>query len=233
MTSIHRVRVVEHSFYGRVRVFDADDSISRTILRDQEWEREIADRMCREIVEGTDVLDVGANLGFSTLGMLMRGAKPRVVHCFEPQPDVHALLQYNVRNSPNVHTYNFGLSANASDVLGYDQVLENIGGTQLHHVYKNRYHVATTSLDRMLQDDFFENVVSLVKIDVEAHEGPLLRGARGFFKRHRPIIFIEIFNELVPEITRQLADDHDYVLDQHLGGWDYVFAPRERRATNR
>ena len=222
--ALHRLRDVDHPFYGAVKVFDEADTISRTIIHHQEWEREIARLLAYETKANTDVLDIGANMGFSALGLLLHGGRPRRVHCFEPQPDVHAVLQYNTRNRSEIFTYSFGLSGSRFAIFSYDQVHNNIGGTQLH-IGEERHRVATTSLDE-LDRRTFPVPISVVKIDVEAHEELLLMGAQHFFKNHRPVIVIEIMDHCVTAVTAAL-EALRYRRREHLGGWDYVFVPQE------
>jgi FkbM family methyltransferase len=200
--SIQRVTDFAHPFYGSVKVFDAADTISRTVLAGGEWEPHIADLMCAEVVDGTDVLDIGANLGFSTLGLLKRNCRPAVVHCFEPQPDVHALLQYNVQSYDNVKTYSFALGSGAAEVHGYSQTPTNIGGTHLDS--GDRHHILSTSLDTLLARGAFQRPVSLIKIDIEGSESALFDGAQEFFAKHRPVIAMESWVDKVDRVTKQL-----------------------------
>jgi FkbM family methyltransferase len=214
-----------HPFYGPVKVFDETDDISRIVLSGSEWEPRIADLIHAEVRDGTDVLDIGANLGFSTLGLLKRGCRPAAVHCFEPQPDVHALLQYNVQSYPNVKTYNLALGSRVAEVHGYTQAQTNVGGTYLDS--GNRHFVLSTSLDTLLERGLFRQPISLIKIDVEGFEQALFEGAQEFFQRHRPVIIIESWQNKIEKVTQQL-DALGYVRASHISYDDYIFRPVAR-----
>lgn len=225
MTAIHRTRAIDHPSYGRIMIFDDEDYISRIVGSGAEWEPEICELMARRVEPGGDVLDVGANIGLSALGILKRGAKPRAVHCFEPRADSMALLQYNLRDQlagGDVEAFGFALSSEPIGVHRYAQTPGNIAGTQMG-LYSHEF-CASTTLDEVDQRGAFQKV-SLIKIDVEMHEGEMLEGARGFFRAHRPVMFIEVCDHLVEARAAWLRNEIGYVLERHLGGWDYIFAP--------
>jgi FkbM family methyltransferase len=225
MPALDKVRLIQHPFYGPVRVFGDEDTISRQVAGGGEWEANIAHLMAAAVVPGTDVLDIGANMGFSALGILKHGAKPRMVHCFEPQADVCAVLQHNVDGLP-VMVYGFALSDRARS-FAYLVEPTNIGGTQLTEPLHMKWHTLVTPLDAMLST-FDKNPVSVVKMDVEGHEDAVLHGGAEFFKKHRPTLFIEIFPDNVKAITEQLRVDLKYEVVEHLGGWDYLAKPVEK-----
>ena len=90
-----RAKLHDHPVYGKVHVFDEVDAISRHVLSNQIWEDYLCDWLASYYKPDTDVLDIGANLGFNSLRM--QQIKPIsegcVYHLFEPQHDVFTLLQ--------------------------------------------------------------------------------------------------------------------------------------------
>lgn len=122
-----RIHSLSHPVYGSVATFDNRDLISARIRRQELWEVELCERLAQHYVPDTDVLDIGANMGFNTL--LMHRTKPitGTVHLFEPQYDVFAVLEYNSRHLPKRRLYNICLGGPTPTALGYTQSAYNIG----------------------------------------------------------------------------------------------------------
>ena len=68
----------------------------------------------------------------------------------------------------------------------------------------------------------FTNNVSVIKIDVEGFEFLVLNGSKTFLEKHKPIIFIEIF-EAQYNKTLELLNSLNYVLIENLGELNYIF----------
>lgn len=218
MSELAGVRDVDHPTYGRIKVFGGNDVVSRHVEGGAEWERHLIDIAIPHVRPGYDVVDAGANLGFFALGLLAAGGRPRRVHCFEPRADAMALLQHNVEDRPEIVTYGFGLS-DRTRMPPYEKTLDNVGGTRIG--LGSRHRCATLALDSVRT--LFEAPVSLVKIDVEAHELELLLGARRFFAEHRPeLILIESFEENHAAVDAELVR-LGYVLRERHGRWDHVY----------
>ena len=66
--------------------------------------------------------------------------------------------------------------------------------------------VRTVSLDSYAESHDL-GTVSLVKVDIEGHEEPALRGAAGLFARSRPALIVEVND---PVALRAVADDFGY-----------------------
>ena len=73
----------------------------------------------------------------------------------------------------------------------------------------------------------FTKRISTIKIDVEGFEFFVLQGASKLIESHKPIIFIEIFDENLNEIIKWFTIGN-YVLFNKMNLIDYVFVPKER-----
>lgn len=146
------------------------------------------DRLCggREVA-----IDAGANLGFFSYRM---SRLFRQVHAFE----VNGSLLENLAafNPGNIAIHPIGLSSVARELTLYTPVLH---GQALHgwasltpdNCPDTKEHTTQTvrvaPLDSMNIHD-----ISLIKIDVEGHEGETLQGASGTIARERPVVLVEI-----------------------------------------
>ena len=162
--------------------------IRRNRFVTDEQEYKLLDRF---IATGDWVLDIGANVGHYTLRMSeLVGGNGRVI-AFEPVPETFALLAANARLFPhrNVSLLNVAVSDHTDRV-----------GMQIPHFSKgltNYYQARITSDDESLTiltlpvDSLSLPTVKLVKVDVEGHELPVLRGMRLLIERDHPVLIVE------------------------------------------
>ena len=218
--AITRFTAVDHPKYGHVYVLDYNDLISHVIIDKGIWEEHICKKMADLYVPGTDMLDVGANMGLNTL--MMHKMKPITgkAHLFEPQFDCFTIMEYNTRDIPR-EVYNLCVS-DKYDMLSFNKNLGNVGATSMTRPNTNDVKVAAVPLDSVK----FDNKVSLVKMDVEGAEPAVLNGGRNFFETHKPTLVIEILAENLNN-TLPVLKDINYVLVEHLGGHDYVYKHKD------
>lgn len=165
------------------------------------------------------VLDVGANVGFTT-ALLARRVRPGVVHAFEPSPSSAAALARLVRRQGlgNVVLHRCALGNEEGPVEMVTPLAEAARLPGLTHVVREgaaeepgeRFAAECLVLDRMA--DWFEpgsRVVAL-KIDVEDYEFEVLDGARRLLASHRPFVFCELWDTANRRRCLQLARELDY-----------------------
>jgi FkbM family methyltransferase len=84
-------------------------------------------------------------------------------------------------------------------------------------VARGRSRRELTPVDAVTVDDMVEKfgVPTHIKVDVEGHELAVLHGARETLRRHSPVLFLELHNEMVASDERNPGD----ILDElaHLG----------------
>ena len=169
-------------------------------------------------VGGGLVLDVGANTGFYSL-LAVQSAPGIRVDAFEPFPPVAALLHQNLA------TNDFGARVSAFELA----VSDESGEATLHvpfgdhglvetscsldpesrHEFTRAIQVPVTTLDAHMANE--PRPVVLVKIDVEALDHLVLRGARATLERHRPVVFFELLPQGHPEVLEQVRAESGYV----------------------
>lgn len=137
-------------------------------------------------------VDVGANIGNHCLYFSRRFDK---VLAFEPNPLAVDLLHWNLRANDirNVTVHAVGLAEQASAAT-MSVVDRNLGASHLDTRPAagsgggNRVQVDLVRGDDLL---LAEEVVDLVKVDVEGFELGVLRGLHRTLERHRPIVLAE------------------------------------------
>jgi len=186
----HTVRVNKYL----VDVISDDLYIKNTLSQNHEWDGWMRRDIPHMYKAGTDIVDIGGNIGFNALMFSDYGP----VHTFEPL--FHTVVTKNVnQNTLNntVKVYPFGLSNVVSTVPMFVPKQEHFGFTNYggcsmtlseSHKEQGSVMVPTFRLD-----DVYSGTPSILKIDVEGHEFEVLLGAENTIRTHKPSMYIEIF----------------------------------------
>jgi FkbM family methyltransferase len=215
--TLRRIHKIPHSIYGEIYVFDDKDYITAAIGKDAIWEDPLCQVIANYYVEGTDMLDIGANLGLNSIRAHQIKPITGSIHLFEPQSDVFTMMTYNTRHLPT-KLYNFAVS-NTHSVMTFEQNVGNIGATSMTTA-PNRTHVASVPLDNIV----FNTPISVIKMDVEGTEYEALEGAKKTFAQHQPALIIELWIENYDK-TFALLNTMGYEQKQVVGEADYLFLP--------
>jgi len=177
----------------KVDILSDDHYIGSALRRGHEWDGWMRYDIPHMYNQGTDILDIGGNIGWNALMFSDYGP----VHTFEPV--FHEIISVNVnqntlKNPVTVHGY--GLSSETTRAEIYlpkkDGNVCNYGGTSLHRHFEENNGSRNIQLKRL--DDVYKGHASLMKIDVEGHELEVLKGARETILRTFPSIYVEIFD---------------------------------------
>ncbi len=156
--------------------------------------------MKKLLKKGDTFIDVGANIGYlSAIGMGLVG-KTGQVHSFEPVPkyfkNLKNLALANKEYDIVVNECGLGEEEGTAriDVAG----LVNIGMSTMvstskwDRIIEKTIEVPVYRLDRYIKEKNIDKI-SLIKIDVEGFEFPVLRGLSGYFESgHHPAIICDI-----------------------------------------
>jgi FkbM family methyltransferase len=178
-------------------------------------EEEVQGCLLKQVKEGMTVYNVGAHIGFFTLGLGHRvGNKGRVV-AFEPNPEVRKrLIEHISLNGINerVHVEECALS----DVDGhaeFSMALSNTQGRFADLPYVKPGLVIQVSCKRL--DTYVREggpMPDMVLMDVEHAEGRVLRGMDETLENRRPIIVLEMHGpDSIREAWTELKK-HNYTL---------------------
>lgn len=190
-----------------VYVIDDDEFVGAQIRTTGKlWEEWISGEVKKYYKEGTDILDIGANIGTHTL--LFSEIGP--VHSFEPL--YHSVVTQNVKSNSlknPVKVYPYALSDEAQVRNMYlprrmPHGLKNYGGSSMHLNETAAHSSTPVPVECKTLDEVYNGVPSVIKMDVENHEPYVLRGAINTIKTHKPAIIIEISNYETSEVPKIL-----------------------------
>lgn len=187
------------------------------------WELDILHELDKYIPKDAVILDIGANIGNHSVYWATKGAKR--IHSFEPMLQTYNNLVKNVeinRLEKIVKTYNVGLGdAKISGEVARN-ISTNIGGTAIKESdVNNRFSIKIERLDDI---DLNEEKIDFIKIDVESFELKTLAGMRETLKKHKPIIFIEVFKKNRKAVFKFLKE-FGYSKPKKLISSNYLFLP--------
>ena len=197
---------------GRYNVFFmADDEyIGPTIASGYEWDGWMREDLEKYYKESTEILDVGANIGYNSLMFSDYGP----VYAFEPL--FHKVTTMNVENNKlknNIYVAPIALSNKNENKMMYfpkavkQTGLRNYGGSSMQKT-NGMDETTKTEVECRRLDDIYKGVTSVIKIDVEGHELEVLMGAENIIKKYMPTLLIEIFdfeNNKVPKYLKSLG----------------------------
>jgi FkbM family methyltransferase len=155
------------------------------------FERELRwlDRLCPQ--HGT-ALDVGTWYGPWTFRLARRAGR---VVAIEPMPRLARLLERTA--PPNVRV----VRAAASDQPGTASIWTSADGAGVRGVsslLRREVHSRSVDVPLVTVDSLDLTEVTFVKIDVDGHEVPALRGAAGIVRRDRPVLLVEAEYRIQP-----------------------------------
>lgn len=231
--------------YSRIynrNITSRDDYIYKnSVIHNKEWEPSITSSINKYLVDDTDFLDIGAHIGLITLSV-SAFKKARKIHSFECDPINFSCLKLNTRGINNINLYNFGLS-DSNKICNINENTYNSGCNHinstidlnginnkysyswLQNVKENYLHNDTSFFSILPLDslkNLFTNVVSVIKIDVEGYEYFVIAGAKEFLSIHNPVIIIEIGEDNLDKVNKQL-NDLGYYIAELLPNENFVY----------
>jgi FkbM family methyltransferase len=184
------------------------------------FEPALQEALRRHLTPGMVFFDVGANLGYLTVGAALLVRPKGEVHAFEPLPNnVHRLLDALKRNDlggvVNVIPAAVGeRSGRGGLLLHRSQAMAKLEGSLGRPAqYSQSQEVRVISLDDYVYGESHQ-APDWIKIDVEGGEGMVLRGMKRLLREARPHLVLEIHG----------SDAAEEVFDE-LTGAGYVLSP--------
>lgn len=159
-------------------------------------EQSVQEALLRHLGLGGVLYDIGANVGFfALLGARMAGPDAGHVYAFEPTPDNAAEIRANVALNalPNVTVIEKAVGARAG--TGRLQVVEDQSWSKLVETGAHPDTERVMEIEVVAIDDLAGAQLrppTVVKIDVEGFELPVLEGMRRTLAEHAPVVICEV-----------------------------------------
>jgi len=163
--------------------------------------------------EGTNVIDVGRNIGVTTAAIAKKVGKRGRVYSFEPVPEYFDILKKNLSANKLENAEAFQLAV--SDRVGRIDFYQK-GGSSGIIVEKGakKFKANTTTIDRFLNDQKIERI-DLINMDCEGSELLVLKGAKESLQKNKVKIFCEIHHNSLRHLGQSVQRVVQYL--QKLG----------------
>lgn len=189
-----------------------NDPVQRNHRRGQFYEMSELQRLRTIFPEGGVFADIGANAGNHTLfaAKYLRASK---VIPFEPNPRAFELLVQNVlvnglADVVDLSRLGIGVSDQQAGGFAMQDRERNLGGAKM---LEGKGDLEVHRGDALLADvtpDF-------IKVDVEGMEMKVLSGLSGVLERCRPVMMVEVDNEIEAQFTDWVTAQGYAVLSTH------------------
>jgi len=146
------------------------------------WVRLEYDRL-RNLKPTDIVVDAGASIGAFTVKACLQA---KFVYAFEPELENFQMLQKNTEKHKNMKIHQKALWSSSEMKPLY--LSRNWGGHSLIPKKENR----TVMVEAVTLDEMVTERVDFLKVDVEATELDLFKGAKEILSKYKPFIAIEI-----------------------------------------
>jgi FkbM family methyltransferase len=189
-----------HAFEG--------DSITREIQAKGEYDGVALDSLADvlALIQPDVSLDVGANIGNHAL--IIADHSRRVV-AFEPVDFIFEALETNIRQNQagHIEAVNAGLSDVAAETDIFIPDNGNLGSSSLEMAEGGG---ETLKVRTLVGDNYLARLqpgkIDFIKLDVEGHEVPALRGLENTIGRYQPLLLLEYNNRKTIDGFRDLFD---------------------------
>jgi FkbM family methyltransferase len=171
--------------------------------------------LSRLVRQGTNVLDIGANIGVHTINMARLVGPQGRVFAFEPTTFAFRKMQRNVEINPGLPervTATQCFLGPADSKAAPPAIYSSwplTGGANLHGKHLGQ-PMATNGVACQSVDAFLagrgDPPIALVKLDVDGYECDVLAGATTMMRRDRPIFVMELAPYVLEEHGKSLAD---------------------------
>jgi FkbM family methyltransferase len=165
------------------------------------------------VKEGMTVVDVGANIGITTVTIAKKVGGKGKVYAFEPLRGYFDVLKKNLSANglKNVKAFELALVGRVGRIDFYENELSS---SIVSRGSTNKTIVSATSLDNFLGEQNVERI-DLINMDCEGSELLVLKGAERTLQKNKVKIFCEIHHDVLEELGQSVGDIVEYL--QRLG----------------
>ncbi len=181
-----------------------------------------------------DFLDIGGNIGLSTIGFRSLGFKKNKIYIFEPNTkNCQNKLSLLKRKDKKIFILNFGLSSKNKNINLYTPIYKKKSfhflsssdksyvTSKLKYHYREKYQnfKLTAQKIKLKKFDSLKKKINpkFIKIDVEGHDHEVIKGMMISIKKNLPVILIEYNKENFFEIYKLLKKIYNsYLYDINL-----------------
>jgi len=178
------------------------------------------------IKKGDLAIDIGANIGDTTVPMALAAGKEGMVLGFDPNPFVFKILKKNAELNPdktNIVPLPYAISESPGEFIfsSAHAAFGNGGISSItgksHGKYQLKHKIQGVNLMKFLNQNYESQLprLSFIKIDTEGLDMMIVKSIQDLIKAHQPVVIAECFAKLTDEEKLEfykLFQDLNYVM---------------------
>jgi FkbM family methyltransferase len=169
------------------------------------------------VKEGDLVIDIGANIGDTTVPMALVAGKSGMTLGFDPNPYVFAILNANAAlnsDKTNIVPYLNAISVQEEEfyLVSSEASFGNAGISPTkeskHGKFVHPEKIKGVNLENLLNVRYADRLsrLSLIKVDTEGYDKEILKSISGLIASRKPVIIAESFGSSDAEAKMELFD---------------------------
>jgi FkbM family methyltransferase len=192
-----------------VELFLYDSPAFKNFLKDNPHEAGEVKFLESIAQEGMHAIDIGANIGITTVAIAKRIRRRGKLYSFEPVPEYSNILKENISSNglENVKVYELAVTDQVGRVTFYQKELSS--GIVFEQGAK-KFEVPTTTIGRFLTAEKIRRI-DLINMDCEGSELLVLRGAEETLLKNKVKIFCEIHHDFLKQLGQSVEDIIQYL----------------------
>lgn len=219
-----KARRVTQEYAPRVDSFDLQDegniqfaNWTNPLVPDKKITQSEINFYKKFIKKGDLVIDIGTNIGDTTVPMAIAAGKEGLTLGFDPNPFVYKILEVNAglnKDKTNIVTYPYAITEKESEFFyrSSEASFANGGIKEVDETYHGKFalehKIRGIRLSDLLKKNHPEQLskLSFIKVDAEGLDTVILQSIRDIIEEYKPVVIAECFTGLTPEQRYELFD---------------------------
>lgn len=169
------------------------------------------------IKKGDLCIDIGANVGDTTVPMAVMAGKEGISLAFEPNPHIFEITKVNAslnKDKTNIIAIPYAITETEGDFFyssseasfGNGGISESKADSKKHGKFVLEQKISGINLEAYLQKNYPQDIhkLSYIKIDTEGYDIIILHSIQNLITTYTPFLVVECFSEATLEDRRKL-----------------------------
>jgi len=159
--------------------------------------------------EGMNAIDIGGNIGITTVAIAKRIGEKGKLYSFEPIPEYFNILKKNISSNRLENTRVHELAV--TDQVGRAGLYQKeLSSRIVFEEGARKFTVSTTTVDRFLNEEKIDRI-DLINMDCEGSELLVLKGAKETLLKNKVKIFCETHHDFLKQLGQSVEDVVEYL----------------------
>ena len=192
------------------------------LVTPKEITQEMVDFFKKFIKKGDLVVDIGANIGDTTVPMALAAGNTGIALGFDPNPFVYKILEINAslnKEKQHIIPLPYAITVHEEEFYYISSEASFANGAisptkeSMHGKYIFPDKIKGINLQALLEKNYNDKLsdFSFIKIDTEGYDKEILKSISDLIQKYKPVIVAESFGNSVPEAKEELYN----VIEKH------------------